>query len=147
MIQLIKDAAAEVGIVAFITNSTERIETQLNRIVREEDLPIMLVSWDIDVNLVFDPSGFLQNPTVNIVSLLVEKPETTSKEEAEKSAVAMGVLFQTFLQKLHSKLIIFQKQTDPPVSNASYKLTPIHGAGKHSGVLGRFTMRIAVTNC
>ena len=147
MIQFIVDSASEVGIAAFVTNSTEKIETQLNRITRDEDLPIMLVSWDLDVSLEFDQNGFLKNPTVSVTSLLVEKPEDTSKDEAEESAVAMGALFQQFLQKLHSKLIIYQKQTESPITGASYKLVPRHGAGKHSGVISKYTMRTEITNC
>lgn len=147
MIKFIRDAATEVGIAAYITNSTEKIETQLNRIVREEDLPIMLVSWDINVSLAFDSNGFLENPTVDVVSLLVSKPEDTSKEEAEDTAFEMGGLFQRFIQSLNKKLRVYQKQTGSPITNASYKLVPRHGAGKHSGVLGRFTMRIDIENC
>ena len=147
MIQNIKDAADAVGIVAFISNSNEKIETQLNRIVRSEDLPVMLVSWDIDVSLNIDANGFLENPTASIVSLLVEKPEDTSKDEAEKSAEAMGELFKKFIQQLNSQLVVFQKQAEAPISGATYKLVPIHGAGKHSGILGRWSMKTSVVNC
>lgn len=147
MIQDIKDAADAVGIVAFITNSENKIQTQLNTLTKESDLPILLVSWDIDVTVVFDDNGFLENPTVDIVALLVHKPEDLRKEIQEEMAQAMGYKFQEFLQELHKNLVKFQKQVGSPIFNASYKLVPKHGAGKHSGVLGRFSMKIAVTNC
>ena len=38
MIQQMKDAAKAVGIVALITNSTDRIETQLNSLTKEEKM-------------------------------------------------------------------------------------------------------------
>lgn len=147
MIEEIKLAAEEVGINAFITNSNERIETQLNRLTKEEELPIMLVSWDINVTLQFDNSGFLQNPSADIVALLVTKPEDMTKDEAEKSAEEMGLLFTQFLQKLNSSLSVYQKQAEQPIGGASYKMVPVHGAGKHSGVLGKWNMKTAVVNC
>lgn len=147
MIDKLKESAENVGISAFITNSEDRIETQLNRLTREEDLPIMLISWDIDVSLSFDENGFMENPVAQIVALLVTKPEDTSKQEAEDNSAAMGKLFEAFLRDLHGNLIEFQKQTGSPITSASYKLVPKHGAGKHSGVLGRFSMRIDVENC
>ena len=147
MIQEIKEAAESVGISAFITNSGERIENQLNRITREEDLPIMLVSWDIDVNLNFDSSGFLENPVASIVALILTKPEDTSKEEAEKSAEEMALLYHAFLKSLNSIQIRYQKQSDQPITSASYKMVPQHGAGKHSGVLCRWNMKVKVENC
>lgn len=147
MIQYIIDAADEVGIAAYVSNSTEKIETQLNRITKESDLPIMLVSWDLDVTLAFDSNGFLENPSVDAVVLLVEKPEDLSKVEAEESAVNMGKLYQQFLQVLHGKLNVYQKQEGSPIPSATYKLVPRHGAGKHSGILGKFTMKTDVANC
>ena len=147
MIDVIKKSAEDVGINAFITNSNEKIETQLNRLTKEEELPLMLVSWDMNVSLQFDKNGFLQNPSVDIVALLVTKPEDLSKDEAEKSAVEMGTLFTQFLQNLNSSLSIYQKQAEQPISGASYKLVPQHGMGKHSGVLGKWNMKTAVINC
>lgn len=147
MIQYIIDAAEAVGINAFITNSSENIENQLNRLTKEESLPIMLVSWDIDTTLAFDQHGFLQNPKSSIVALLVTKSEDNTKDEYQKSAVAMGDLFEVFIQKLHTILIPFMKTIEPPISGASYKLVPTHGAGKHSGILGKWTMSSDITVC
>lgn len=147
MIEDIKSAAEDVGITALITNSTEKIETQLNRITGIEDLPIMLVSWDLDVTLSFDTNGFLNNPSVKVICLLMDKAEDTSKEEAEKTAEAMGNLYQQFIQKLYERLVNVQRQVEPSITEAGYKLVPKHGAGKHSGVLGRFTMKTGISNC
>ena len=69
----IKEAAKESGITAVITNSTERIETQLNKITGIEQLPIMLVSWDLETELTFDDNGFLNNPSTKVVLLLMTK--------------------------------------------------------------------------
>lgn len=147
MIQQIKQAADQVGIVALITNSSDRIETQLNSLTREENLPIMLVSWDIDTTLSFNKNGFLENPSSTIVALLVSKPEDLTKDVAEEVAEQMGALFRKFLQALYTILIPYQTTDTPSISGASYKLVPKHGAGKHSGVLGRFQMRTEIGNC
>ena len=148
MLQTIKDTAEAVGIVAIVTNSKEQLETQLNKITREEQDPIMLITWDIITKLSFDINGFLQNPPASIVALLVSKPEDNTKDEAEKVAVEMGELFKTFIQALYSALIPVQTSSiEPPVTEISYQLVPQHGAGKHSGVLGRWVMKTAVINC
>ena len=147
MIEDIKWAAGEVGITAIITNSTEKIETQLNRITGIEDLPIMLVSWDLITTLEFDQNGFLNNPSTKVVLLLMTKADDTTKEAAERSAELMGELFQMFLQKLYSKLVAYQRDAVPPISGAEYTLVPQHGLGKHSGILGRFTMLDQISNC
>jgi len=148
MIQTIKDVAESVGIVAFITNSKEQLEAQLNRITRQEQDPIMLVTWDIITNLSFNESGFLKNPSSNITALLLSKPEDTTKDEAETVAVEMGELFKTFLQALYAELAVVQTDsTESPITNATYQLVPQHGAGKHSGVLGKWIMKTSVINC
>lgn len=147
MIQDLKDSAKAVGITAFITNSTEKIETQLNRITREEQLPMMLVSWDYVTTLEFNDNGFLNNPSVDITCLLMTKAEDTTKAEMEKSADAMGQLFQVFIQNLRNSLIKYQTNTTQPITGASFTNVPMHGMGKHSGVLGRFTMNTKIINC
>lgn len=148
MLQTIKDVAESVGIVAFVTNSKEQLETQLNRITRDEQDPIMLVTWDIVTSLSFSENGFLNNPSSNITALLLSKPEDNTKDEAESVAVEMGELFVKFIQALYSELANVQTSTEePPISDISYQLVPQHGAGKHSGVLGKWTMRTGVVNC
>ena len=56
--------------VAVQKEMTGKIETQLNRITGHEQLPIMLVSWDLETTLTFDEHGFLNNPSTKIVLLL-----------------------------------------------------------------------------
>ena len=93
MISSIKEAAESVGITAFITNSTEKIEVQLNKLTQSAELPIMLVSWDLDVSMSFNVHGFLDNPTANVVCLLMTKPEDLTKVEMESSAEKMYFLY------------------------------------------------------
>lgn len=147
MVREIQTAASNVGITTFITNSNERIESQLNRITGIEDLPIMLISWDFDTTLSFDEHGFLDNPSTKIICLLMTKAEDTTHKEYEKSANEMGNLFQVFVQELYSVLIPFQKVGNAPVTEIGYQLVPKHGGGKHSGILGRFTIASKVINC
>jgi hypothetical protein len=107
----------------------------------------MLISWDIDTTLNFNSNGFLDNPSSTIVALLVKKPEDLTKDVAEQVAEEMAALFRKFLQNLYTRLIPLQTSSVPPISGASYKLVPKHGAGKHSGVLGRFAIRTEIGNC
>lgn len=137
----LKTAAETVGINAFITNSNEKIETQLNRLTREEDLPIMLVSWDIQGSVSFDAiTGFINNPAMNITCLLVTKPEDGAKEEAEKESENMAKLFLSFLQVLADIQKPLLRTGEFPISNATFTMVPVHGSGKHSGAMGKFTV-------
>ena len=148
MIKDIEEAAESVGITTFVTNSSEKIETQLNRITGFEDLPCMLVSWDLDTTLVFDVNGFLKNPSTKVVCLLMDKADDTTKDEMEETADKMGELFQVFIQKLYELLIKYQRVSGENIlTDIGYKRVPKHGAGKHSGCIGRFTMETAVANC
>lgn len=134
-------AAADSGITTVFSNSNERIEAQLNRITKNTETPIMLISWDIESTVNFDNNGFLQNPSANIVALLLSKPTDLTTVTAISVAEAMGDLFQIFLRKLYGYLIPYQKSNDQVISGASFQLVPQHGAGKHSGVLARWTQR------
>ena len=149
MIADINAAAEACGITAVITNSKEKIETQLNRITGIESLPLMLISWDMESTITFDDHGFLTNPVTNVVALLMDKAEDTMKETAEATAEAMGLLYQKFLVELRKQLIQYQKvQGQDMVSAISYTLVPKHGLGRHSGILGRFTMQSQIVdNC
>lgn len=147
MIDLIKQAAVTVGIVAIITNSNELIEVQLNSLTRKDDAPIFLISWDIDTALSFNEHGFLNKPSSKITGLLCVKAYDTSKLEMEKSAVEMGKLFQKFIQKLYNLLIPYGDGSASPITNCNYKLVPKHGSGKHSGILANFEMISAVSAC
>lgn len=148
MIEDIRAAAEAVGITAVITNSDAKIETQLNRITRHEQLPIMLISWDIVTTLAFNDFGSLKHPSVAITCLLMDKAESNEKELKEAVALKMGVLFTEFVQELYNVIISFQHENEtPPISGAQYTLVPSHGAGKHSGILGSFTMKARVQRC
>jgi hypothetical protein len=162
MIQLIKDTAQEVGIALVITNSKERIETQLNSLTHKEekgdssspstvtrstDLPIMLVSWDIDTSLNFNLNSFLDNPESKIVALLVRKADDLKKNSLEDASVEMGVLFTQFIQVLNGKLIPYMRSSTTPITQCGYKLVPRYGNGVHSGVLARWTMKIGLDVC
>jgi cyclopropane-fatty-acyl-phospholipid synthase len=57
-------------------------------------------------------------------------------------------LFQKFTKALYDQLIQYQKVIGGEmISDIGYTLAPQHGLGKHSGVLGRFTMQTAIVNC
>jgi hypothetical protein len=148
MIADIKTAAEAVGVTAFITNSTEKIEVQLNRITSQADLPIMIVAWNLQVNMTFNDNGFLDNPIANVTCLLMNKPEDTTKDEAEKVAEEMYFLYLEFIQKLRDilapKMLNYQNQ---PITGLSCGLVPRYGLGKHSGVKGDFSMITSITNC
>ena len=162
MIQLIKDAATAVGIAAVITNSTEKIETQLNSLTHKEekgdskhpntvtkvtDLPIMLISWDIDTELNFNINGTLDNPLSLITALLIKKADTLEKTVLEDASVEMGSLFQVFIQELYERLVPFQRSSITPITNCTYKLVPRYGMGKHSGVLCKWKMKTQLDVC
>ena len=147
MIQYIQQAATICGIGTVITNSEEKIETQLNSLTGREEAPIMLISWDIDTNLNFDVNGFLENPSSNIVALLMKKSPTLVKDDLEASSIEMGALFTKFIKELWDILIPLQRSQNGPISSATYKLVPKHGHGKHSGVLCSWTMRSDLNVC
>lgn len=148
MIEEINNAALQVGITAIVTNSTERIETQLNRITGHEKLPILLVSWDYETSITIDEHGFLNNPETNIVCLLMTKAESNDKNHQEEASEEMGILFTRFVRLLNEQLKTSTRNGSNALSNISYKNVPRHGAGKHSGVLGRFSMLTKIEdNC
>lgn len=149
MIAQIQEAAVNVGISTFITNSEDKIDIQLSRLTRDENKPTMLVSWDIDVNLSFDDNGFLENPSANIVCLLMSKPVDPTKNQAEITSNSMARKFEEFIQELwRIQSPLMRSKGEKPLTNVTYKLVPVHGVGKHSGVLGKWTMRNSLTiNC
>jgi hypothetical protein len=149
MIQYIKQAATASGISSVITNSEEKIETQLNSLTKEANTPIMLVSWDIDTDLNFDDNGFLENPSSVIVALLVKKASDMKKETMEAASDEMGLLYQVFLKNLYEILSPLQRSSESPITGASFKRVPNHGAGKHSGILCRWSMKseVSINQC
>lgn len=162
MIQLIKSAATEVGIALVVTNSKEKIEVQLNSLThrqekgdlsnpnsetRPTDLPIMLISWDVETNLTFNINSFLDNPESKIVALLVKKADDLKKITLEDASIEMGELFTQFIQVLNSKLIPLMRSTTTPITQCSYKLVPRYGNGVHSGILAKWNMKIGLDVC
>lgn len=151
MIQLIKDSAQAVGITLVITNSEEGIETQLNNLTHKTrervDLPIMLISWDIDTDLNFNQNSFLDNPSSKIVALLMKKATDLKKDTLELASQEMGVLFTQFIVDLNDRLTPYMRTTAPSITNCGYKLVPRYGKGKHSGVLARWTMKTGLDVC
>lgn len=162
MIQLIKDSAQAVGISLVITNSEQGIEVQLNNlthktekgnpttpnvVTRPTDLPIMLVSWDIDTTLNFNSNSFLDNPDSKIVALLMKKATDLKKDTLEDASVEMGLLFTQFIQDLYNRLVPYMRTSTSPITNCGYKLVPRYGAGKHSGILARWSMKTGLDVC
>jgi len=141
LLNQIKIAASEVGVIALFANSDDKIQSQLNRLTKLDNIPIMLISWDINTDLFIDENGFLQNPSSNVSALLVDKPSDLTSEQAMKVAEKMGKLFEVFIVKLYRQLSVFQKSGEPAINNISYQFVPQHGAGKHSGVLAKWTQR------
>lgn len=162
MIQLIKTSATAVGIAVVVTNSEQGIETQLNSLThktekgdtenpgvttRVSDLPIMLISWDIDTELVFNSNNFLDNPDSKIVALLVKKASNLTKDTMEIASQEMGILFHQFIENLNQRLVPYMRTSTSPITNCGYKLVPRYGAGKHSGVLCRWKMKSGLDVC
>lgn len=158
MLQPIRDSALAVGIQLVVTNSTEKIETQLNSLThkvetgpgvtpRLTDLPIMLISWDIDTALVFDENGFLKNPDSKITALLMKKASDLQKQTMEDAAVEMGVLFTQFVNDLSSRLVSDMRTNESPITACTYKLLPAYGMGKHSGVMGKWNLKSKLDVC
>jgi hypothetical protein len=141
------EAADAAGIELLITNSKERIETQLNSLSRESDSPIMLINWDLETTYKFNDNGFLDNPATAVVCLLMKKAEDLSKDELQATAEEMEALFQVFLQKLYSILAPVQRNQNVPITSPSSKNLPAYGMGKHSGILGKFTVSKDISNC
>ena len=147
MINGIKEACESLGITLFVTNKDDGKEPVLNRITKIEDLPIMLISWDIETTVSFDQYGMLESPPSNIVCLLMSKAYEATREEYQETAEKMGLLFIRFLKKLHEILMRNHSESSQPITNASYKRVPVWGAGKHSGALGKFTMVNNIKPC
>ena len=142
MLGQIKEVAENLGITLVIAKSDADIDMQVNRIVRIEDLPIMLSSWDLNVSLEFDTqTGFLKNPTVDVTLLLISKAETTDKLEMEEMAEEMGVLFTKFTSDLKKHLAAKTNVKQNPITGISFTYVPSFGSGKHSGVLGKMNVQ------
>ena len=141
MLSEMKTVAEEIGITLVIAESDKDINTQLNRIVRIEDLPVMLSSWDLEVALEFDENGWLKNPTVDVTLLLITKANTLEKKDLEYEAEEMGKLFIQFVKNLKTHLIANTNVKENPITGISFTYVPSFGSGKHSGVLGKFKVQ------
>lgn len=140
-------AAKEAGIAAFISDSENKLETQLNTLTRQGDDAIMLVSWDINTTLIFDEHGFLDNPESDITALLLGKTDSLTKDQFQAKSDAMGDLFIKFIKILRDDLVAVQVTTNAPITAISYIAVPKYGMGKHSGILAKWTMKTKIVNC
>jgi hypothetical protein len=142
MLKEIKQVGKDLGINVIITTSEQRIETQLNRIVREESLPVMLISWDIRVRASFNEFGFLGNPTTTPKILLLDKATTITKEQQELVADKTGDLFILFINSLSNYMKDNSNVFEAPITDMNFQYAPSYGSGKHSGVIGEFTLKL-----
>jgi hypothetical protein len=140
MLKEIKQVGEDLGITVIITSSKEKIETQLNRIVMREVMPVMLISWDIKIKLEFNSSGGFKNPTTTPKILLLDKAEDTSKASQEKTADDMALLFQSFLLNLNNYMTANSNAFGQSLTNIKFQFVPNYGAGKHSGIIGDFDL-------
>lgn len=147
MTTAIKKAAKSAGIAAFVTDSKNKLETQLNNLTQQGDDAIMLISWDINTDLIFDEHGFLDNPESSITALLLGKADTLERKEFKDKSDEMGLLFQVFIRQLYSDLVTVQLTTNAPITDISYIAVPRYGSGKHSGILAKWKMKTIVSNC
>jgi hypothetical protein len=144
MLRELKAAAEEVGFSIIIATSDRNINDQLNRIVREADLPLALVSWDLDINVSFDNNGLMNNPTTSVTLLLIDKAESLEKIELEEKAEEMGDLFIRFIKNAKNYMTTNTNVKEQPITDISFTYVPSYGSGKHSGVLAKFTMQLPI---
>jgi hypothetical protein len=141
MLTELKTVASTLGITLVILESDKTIENQLNRIIRIEDMPLALVTWDLTTSLEFDESGFLKNPTTDITMLLVTKADTLERYELEASAEEMGKLFIQYIKAVKNYLTANTNVKQNPITGISYTFVPSFSASKHSGVLATFKIQ------
>lgn len=142
MLTELKAAAEEVGFSIIIATSDRNINDQLNRIVRSEELPLALCSWDLDVNISFDDNGLMNPPTTTVTLLLIDKAESLEKIELEQKAEEMGDLFIKFIKNAKNYMTNNTNVRENPITGITFTYVPSYGSGKHSGVLAKFTMQL-----
>jgi len=142
MLSNLKLASLQAGFATHIAQSERDINSQLSRIVREGQLPLALVSWDLNVDLAFNASGHLENPTTKVTMLLVDKALTLDKDDLEAKAEEMGELFIKFIRSYKDYLVTNTNVKQDAVTGISFTYVPSYGAGKHSGVLATFTTQL-----
>ncbi len=146
MIQDIEAAAKKADINAFVLNDKDSIPMQLTNL-SDKGLPTMLVSWNIKPRVDFDTNGFMKNPVAEITALLVKKADSNRKDDSWTIAEEMASLYTVFLKELYTILAPYAKNLVIPITNAGWEMVPRHGAGKHSGIVGTFTMILEITAC
>ena len=144
MLKELKAAAEEVGFSIIIATSDRNINDQLNRIVRSEELPLALVSWDLNINVTFNENGLMDNPTTEVTLLLIDKAESLEKIDLEEKAQEMGDLFIKFIKNSKDYMTKNTNARENPITNISFTYAPSYGSGKHSGVLAKFTMQLPI---
>ena len=144
MLKELKAAAKEVGFSIIIATSDRNIKDQLNTIVREQDLPLAMVSWDLDINIEFDNNGLMKNPTTDVTLLLIDKAESLEKIDLEKRAEKMGDLFITFIKNAKDYMTTNTNAKENPITGISFTYVPSFSASKHSGVLAKFKMQLPI---
>lgn len=144
MLTELKAAAEEVGFSIIIATSDRNINDQLNRIVREADLPLALVSWDLDINVTFSDNGLMDNPTTSVTLLLIDKAESLEKIDLEEKAEEMGELFIRFIKNAKNYMTTNTNVKEQPITNISFTYVPSYGSGKHSGVLAKFDTQLPI---
>mgnify|MGYP003645766588 FL=1 len=144
MLKDLKKAAKNSGFTLHIATSDRNIKDQLNTIVRTEDLPMALSSWDLDVNLEFNEFGELNNPTTQVTMLLIDKADSLQKKDLEDRAEDMGQLFIQYVRNLKAYLTANTNVKENPITGASFTYVPKFGGGQHSGVLGKFNVQMNI---
>jgi hypothetical protein len=144
MLKELKAAAEEVGFSIIIATSDRNIKDQLNTIVRTCELPLALVSWDLDINVSFNDNGLMNNPTTEVTLLLIDKAESLEKIELEEKAEQMGELFIRFMKNAKNYMTTNTNVKEQPITNISFTYVPKFGGGQHSGVLAKFTMQLPI---
>ena len=146
MLKELKKSSLEAGFETHIAMSDKDINDQLNRIIREGDLPLALVSWDLDVKITFDENGFLKNPTTEVTMLLLDKASSLEKIDLEEKAEEMGELFISFIRGYKDSLVSDTNVKENPITDISFVYVPKYGNGQHSGVLGKFTTQLPISD-
>ena len=144
MLKDLKKAAENSGFTLHIATSDRNIKDQLNTIIRAEDLPMALSSWDLDVNLEFNEFGELNNPTTQVTMLLIDKADSLQKKDLEDRAEVMGQLFIQYIRNLKAYLTANTNVKENPITGISFTYVPKFGGGQHSGVLGKFNVQMNI---
>lgn len=142
MLKDLKTAAKVTGFTLHIATSDKNIKDQLAAIVRQEDLPLAMSSWDLPVNVEFDDNGRIKNPTIKVTLLLVDKADSLLKQDLENKAEEVGNLFIKYMRNLNNHLYTTTNVKEKPITGISFTYAPKFGSGQHSGILANFTVQM-----